>query len=34
VKFLLDANTADSDSPTMLALHGAAAPSVVHLRHI
>ena len=26
--------TADSDFPTMLALHGAATPSVVHLRHI
>lgn len=26
--------TADSDFPTMLALTGAATPSVVHLRHI
>ena len=26
--------TADSDFPTILALHGAATPSVVHLRHI
>jgi len=26
--------TADSDFPTMLALHGAATPSVVHLRNI
>jgi hypothetical protein len=26
--------TADSNFPTMLALHGAATPSVAHLRHI
>jgi predicted nuclease of predicted toxin-antitoxin system len=26
--------TADSDFPTMLALHNASAPSVIHLRHI
>jgi predicted nuclease of predicted toxin-antitoxin system len=26
--------TADSDFPTMLALHDASTPSVVHLRHI